>query len=53
MDKLSFESLPILPTGTCVIAGLCVQVPIMVDISLIDKQYAPDNDTIELLKHWK
>lgn len=53
LDKLSFESLPILPTGTCVIAGLCVQVPIMVDISLIEKKYAPDNDTIELLKHWK
>lgn len=53
LDKLSFESLPILPTGTCIIAGLCVQIPIMVDISLIEKKYAPDNETINLLNNWK
>ena len=53
LDKLSFESLPILPTGTCIIAGLCVQIPIMVDVSLIEKKYAPDNETINLLNNWK
>lgn len=53
LDKLSFESLPILPTGTCIIAGLCVHIPIMVDVSLIEKKYAPDNETINLLNNWK
>lgn len=53
LDKLSFESLPILPTGTCIIAGLCVQIPIMVDVSLIEKKYAPDNETNNLLNNWK
>jgi hypothetical protein len=52
LDKVSFESLPILPTGTCVIAGQCLQVPVMVDINLIDKEYEPDNKTIKLVENW-
>ncbi|WP_316804493.1 ATP-binding protein [Pedobacter nototheniae] len=52
LDKVSFESLPILPTGTCIIAGQCLQVPVMVDISEMDKDFEPDNKTIELTKHW-
>lgn len=43
LDKLSFESLPILPTGTCILAGLSAQVPVMIDIGKIDKkQYEPN-----------
>lgn len=53
LDKVSFESLPILPTGTCVIAGQCIQVPVMVDISEIDKEFEPDNKTIKLVMNWK
>lgn len=53
LDKVSFESLPILPTGTCVIAGQCIQVPVMVDISEIDKEFEPDNKTIKLVANWK
>lgn len=53
LDKVSFESLPILPTGTCVVAGQCLQVPIMVDISVIDKDSEPDNKTIKLVDNWK
>jgi DNA helicase HerA-like ATPase len=53
LDKVSFESLPILPTGTCIIAGQCIQVPVMVDISEIDKEFEPDNKTIKLVSNWK
>lgn len=53
LDKVSFESLPILPTGTCVIAGQCLQVPIMVDISAMDKEFEPDNKTIKLVDNWR
>lgn len=53
LDKVSFESLPILPTGTCIIAGQCIQVPVMVDISEIDKEFEPDNKTIKLVTNWK
>lgn len=53
LDKVSFESLPILPTGTCVIAGQCLQVPVMVDISAMDKKFEPDNKTIKLVDNWQ
>lgn len=52
LDKLSFESLPILPTGTCILAGLSAQVPVMVDIGSIPKENEPDNKTIKLTEFW-
>ncbi len=53
LDKISFESLPILPTGTCILAGLAAQIPVMLDISPIeDKRYEPDNKTMELIINW-
>lgn len=53
LDKISFESLPILPTGTCILAGLAAQIPVMLDISPIeDRKYEPDNKTMELIIHW-
>jgi hypothetical protein len=52
LDKVSFESLPILPTGTCVIAGQCLQVPVMVNITEMDKKFEPDNKTIKLVQNW-
>lgn len=53
LDKVSFESLPILPTGTCIIAGQCLQIPIMVDISKMEQINEPDNKTIKLINNWK
>lgn len=53
LDKISFESLPILPTGTCILAGLAAQIPVMLDINPIeDRKYEPDNKTMELIIHW-
>ena len=54
LDKVSFDYLPIMPTGTCIFAGLTAQVPVVIDIGEIQpKQYAPDNETIQLTKNWK
>ena len=61
LDKVSFESIPILPQGTCVLAGLSAQLPVVVKIDKIpDKDetgkhvhYSPNNETIQLTKHWK
>lgn len=53
LDKVSFEYIPILPTGTCIMAGLFANIPLVVDIGSISKKYCPNNDTIELVKHWK
>ncbi len=53
LDKLSFEYLPILPTGTCIIAGLTAQVPVVIDIGKIDDKHEPNNKTRSLIKNWK
>jgi DNA helicase HerA-like ATPase len=53
LDKLSFEYLPILPTGTCILAGLSAQVPVVIDIGSIDKDQEPNNKTRGLIEHWK
>ncbi len=53
LDKLSFEYLPILPTGTCILAGLAAQVPVVIDIGEIETEYEPKNKTISLIKNWQ
>jgi uncharacterized protein len=53
LDKVSFEYLPILPTGTCIIAGLLATVPVVVDIGKIEpSKYEPKNKTITLVDKW-
>ncbi|MDO6433038.1 ATP-binding protein [Flavitalea sp. BT771] len=53
LDRLSFDSLPILPTGTCILAGLSAQVPVMIDIGAIERQFEPDNKTMRVIDKWK
>jgi len=52
LDKVSFESLPILPTGTCILAGLVAQVPVVIEVGKIQDAYKPLNQTIEPAKYW-
>lgn len=53
LDKVSFEALPILPTGSCIFAGLAAQVPVMLDIGKISDSCEPKSDTIKLTDNWK
>ncbi len=53
LDKVSFEYLPILPTGTCVFAGLLANVPVVIDIEEMDSRYEPKNKTRTLADKWK
>lgn len=53
LDKVSFESLPILPTGTCIFAGLLANVPVVVDIGKIEPKFEPRNKTMTLLDQWE
>lgn len=53
LDKVSFEALPILPTGSCIFAGLAAQVPVIVDIGKINEGHEPKSDTIKLTENWK
>ncbi|MBK6346938.1 MAG: ATP-binding protein [Bacteroidales bacterium] len=53
LDKLSFEYLPILPTGTCILAGLTAQVPVVIDIGKIEDEHETNEKTRSLIKNWK
>ncbi|AFL84705.1 putative ATPase [Belliella baltica DSM 15883] len=52
LDKISFDALPILPTGSCVLAGLSAQVPIIINIDPIPKENEPYNKTIRPTDFW-
>jgi DNA helicase HerA-like ATPase len=53
LDKVSFDYLPILPTGTCILAGLLAQIPVVVDIGKIPEENEPQNKTMTLVEKWK
>jgi hypothetical protein len=40
---VSAESLPILPTGTCILAGLFAQIPIVISVNEIEESFKPNN----------
>lgn len=53
LDKVSFEYLPILPTGTCIVAGLLANIPVVVDIGKIEPdKHEPRNKTMSLTDNW-
>ena len=52
LDKVSQDSLPILSTGVCVIAGQMVEMPVVVQIDRIEEEYKPLNDTINVVAKW-
>ena len=53
LDQVSFEALSILPTGTCILAGLSAQVPIIIEIDKIDEGFEPYNKTIKPTEYWE
>ena len=52
LDKLSFESIPVLSVGSCFVAGLASDIPVKVDIQLLPKENQPKSETIDLNKAW-
>lgn len=52
LDKVSFESLPILPTGTCIVAGLSAKLPVVVKMNPLKKEFQPNSQTIKLTDYW-
>jgi DNA helicase HerA-like ATPase len=52
LDKTSFDYIPILPVGSCIIAGLASQVPVIVDVGMIESRYEPNNKTRSLVEFW-
>jgi hypothetical protein len=52
LDKLSFESIPVLSVGSCFIAGLASDIPVKVDIDLLPNEKQPKSETIDLENAW-
>ncbi|MEO2131176.1 MAG: DUF87 domain-containing protein [Microbacterium sp.] len=52
LDRVSFESLPILPTGACVIAGVSAQVPVVARIAPLSEQFEPNSRTMSVTTEW-
>jgi len=52
LDKLSFESIPVLSVGSCFVAGLASDIPVKVDIDLLPIDKQPRSETIDLQKAW-
>jgi hypothetical protein len=52
LDRVSFDSLPILPTGTCVVSGISAQVPVVVSIGTLPPAREPTSTTLSLSSSW-
>ena len=52
LDKLSFQTIPILSVGSCFVAGLAVDIPIRVDIALLKEEKRPKSETVDLECAW-
>lgn len=53
LDKVSFESIPVLSVGSCFVAGLASDIPIKVDIDLLPNKNQPTSETINLDIAWE
>lgn len=52
LDRVSFESLPILPTGACVLSGVSAQIPVVVQIASLPPEAAPNSRTMSVTAEW-
>lgn len=52
LDKISYDSLPILPAGACIFTGTATETPIALQVPLLEKKYQPTSETINLEKLW-
>jgi len=53
LDKISFDSLSILPQGGCILAGLSADLPVLLKIDKMPEENKPHNETITLTAKWK
>lgn len=52
LDAASFEMIPILPQGACVVTGTACNFPVIVQTDILDKAKRPRSDTIDLNNTW-
>ncbi|MCU1579733.1 MAG: ATP-binding protein [Rhodoglobus sp.] len=52
LDRVSFEQIPLLPTGVCVVTGLLVERPVLATVALLPKRLRPVSETLRPSKRW-
>ncbi|MEI2672298.1 MAG: ATP-binding protein [Marmoricola sp.] len=52
LDRVSFEQLPILPRGVCIVAGVSAQVPVIVKVSPLPPESEPNSRTMSVTSEW-
>ncbi len=52
LDKLSFETISFLSVGSCFVAGLASDIPVKVDIDLLEEKKRPKSGTVDLQVAW-
>lgn len=52
LDKLSIESLPILPVGACILSGIVTDLPVIIQVEELPQNLIPQSQTLKLDKLW-
>lgn len=52
LDRVSFESLPILPTGACVLSGVSAQIPVILQVAALPPEASPNSRTMSVTQEW-
>lgn len=52
LDAASFEMIPILPQGACVVTGTACNFPVIVQADILEQAKRPRSNTIDLNKAW-
>nr|WP_311467046.1 ATP-binding protein [uncultured Porphyromonas sp.] len=52
LDKISIESLPILPAGACVLSGIIADLPLILQVDRLSEKERPESQTIALTESW-
>jgi uncharacterized protein len=52
LDKVSYESIPILPPGHCIFTGTATDTPVVVDVDILDDNLQPKSKTVNLDELW-
>jgi hypothetical protein len=53
LDKISIESLPILPAGACVLSGIIADLPLILQVDRLSEKEQPESQTITLTASWQ
>ena len=52
LDAASFEMIPILPQGACVVTGTACNFPVIVQADILEEKKRPRSNTIDLNRAW-